>query len=153
MKSLKSLTQSTLLWSRNKAALFLSAVVLTTGLSGPAQAEPMREFIMSCSYGVLAGTLVGAASLAFTDQPGDNLNRVARGASLGLYAGIALGFYVAYMIPNEEPPGHMYEAPGYLPREGSWKARKTLPKITLLPTFSEKGMDGAMVNWRVMSFN
>jgi len=64
-----------------------------------AQCSPEREFIMSCTYGVLAGTLVGAATLAFVDNPGDNLQRVARGASLGLYAGIALGLYTVYYLP------------------------------------------------------
>ncbi len=62
----------------------------------------MKEFIMSCSYGVLAGTLVGAATLAFSDRPGENLNKVARGASIGLYAGILLGLYVVYGIPDED---------------------------------------------------
>lgn len=56
---------------------------------------------MSCTYGVLAGTLVGAASLAFVDKPGDNLQRVARGASLGLYAGIGLGYYTVYYLPKQ----------------------------------------------------
>lgn len=65
-----------------------------------AQAEPMRDFIMSCSYGVLAGTLVGAATLAFSDKPGDNLNKIARGASFGLYAGILLGTYVVYGVSD-----------------------------------------------------
>jgi len=64
-------------------------------------ASPEREFIMSCTYGVLAGTLVGAASLAFTSQPGQNLQNVARGASLGLYAGIALGLYTVYILPKQ----------------------------------------------------
>jgi hypothetical protein len=69
--------------------------------SGPAHASREREFIMSCTYGVLAGGLVGAASLAFEDKPGDNLQRVARGASLGLYAGIALGYYTVYYLPDQ----------------------------------------------------
>lgn len=56
---------------------------------------------MSCTYGVLAGTLVGAASLAFVDKPGDNLQRVARGASLGLYTGIGLGYYTVYYLPKQ----------------------------------------------------
>ncbi len=56
---------------------------------------------MSCSYGVLAGTLVGTASLAFEDQPGDKLYRIARGASLGLYSGILLGLYVVYVVPGQ----------------------------------------------------
>ncbi len=59
---------------------------------------------MSCSYGVLAGTLVGAATLAFADQPGESLNKIARGASIGLYAGILLGFYVVYGVPADEEP-------------------------------------------------
>ncbi|MCB0391442.1 MAG: hypothetical protein KDD58_09125 [Bdellovibrionales bacterium] len=61
----------------------------------------MKEFVRSCTYGVLAGTLVGAATLAFTEQPGENINRVARGASIGLYAGILLGLYVIYIVPNQ----------------------------------------------------
>lgn len=68
------------------------------------QGNPTREFIMSCTYGVLAGTLVGAASLAFTDKPGESLHRVARGASLGLYTGILLGLYVVYVVPGMEEP-------------------------------------------------
>lgn len=64
------------------------------------QGNPTREFVMSCTYGVLAGTLVGTASLAFTSKPSDSLNRVARGASLGLYTGILLGLYVVYVVPG-----------------------------------------------------
>ena len=80
---------------------WLVILVLPLFLSLPAQANSEREFIMSCTYGVLAGTLVGAASLAFVDKPGDNLQRVARGASLGLYAGIALGVYTVYYLPGK----------------------------------------------------
>ncbi len=82
------------------------AILIIFGLASPmvapskAEAEPMRDFIMSCSYGVLAGTLVGAATLAFSDKPGDNLNKIARGASFGLYAGILLGTYVLYGVPD-----------------------------------------------------
>lgn len=77
-------------------------IILGSFVSGPqASADPGKEFIMSCTYGVLAGTLVGAATLAFEDKPGDNLQRIARGASLGLYAGIALGFYTVYVLPGK----------------------------------------------------
>ncbi len=84
-----------------------------------------REFIMSCTYGVLAGTIVGAAMLAFTDKPGDNLNRVARGASLGLYAGIALGLYVVYGVPDEDDELDLYNSPqvGFIPTETLFSAR------------------------------
>ena len=85
--------------------IWLSLLVLPLFISLPAKANPEREFIMSCTYGVLAGTLVGAASLAFVDKPGDNLQRVARGASLGLYAGIALGVYTVYYLPGKLEQG------------------------------------------------
>ena len=65
------------------------------------QGSEMRAFVMSCTYGVLAGTLVGAATLAFTENPGDHLRNVAKGASLGLYAGILLGAYVVYVVPGQ----------------------------------------------------
>lgn len=86
-----------------RLVLKLLATVLALHLASPAAAQvpnqnsqAMREFILSCSYGVMAGTLVGAATLAFSDRPGSNLNRVARGASIGLYAGILLGVFVVY---------------------------------------------------------
>src|SRR5580704_12500933 len=85
------------------ATLITSLLLLS--LSTRAVAENQgREFLMSCTYGVLAGTLVGVASLAFVDKPGENLNRVARDASLGLYAGILLGFYVVYIVPALDTP-------------------------------------------------
>lgn len=79
-------------------------LVLSSFIASPGQAQqqvgPNKEFITSVTYGVLAGTLVGVASLAFTTNPGENLNRIARGASLGLYLGIGLGLYVAYGVPE-----------------------------------------------------
>src|SRR3569623_2971746 len=74
----------------------------TIGLADKQPENTGREFIMSCTYGVMAGTLVGGASLAFTTQPSENLNRVARGASIGLYAGILLGLYVVYIVHGME---------------------------------------------------
>lgn len=114
----------------------------------------MREFIMSCTYGVLAGTLVGAALLAFTDQPGENLSKVARGASIGLYTGILLGIYVVYVVPgqNVEEPPDMLNGPS--PDQGlHWKA-PTLPgpQWALLPTIHENRLDGAMFGAEVIRF-
>lgn len=39
------------------------------------------------------GGLIGAATLAFMDHPGDHLRRVAQGASIGLVCGVAFGVY------------------------------------------------------------
>lgn len=119
-------------------------VVVLFIYSGPTAAvdKSGKEFIMACTYGVLAGTLVGAASLAFTSQPGQNLQLVARGASLGLYAGILLGVYVVYIVPSLETPEDD-NAPLPTMRE---------PKFDIMPTMSPKGMDGMQAQFRLMSF-
>jgi hypothetical protein len=81
-------------------------------LSGPdLYANSGKEFTTSVIYGTLAGTLVGAATLAFTSNPGDNLNNVARGASYGLYAGILLGLYVTYGMSENQPDAEQAPAP------------------------------------------
>ncbi len=91
-----------------KRLFVISLVVIQLNLvslpRASAQVSPPKEFITSVTYGVLAGTLMGIASLAFTRNPGDNLNKIARGASLGLYLGIALGLYVTYGVGDEPPP-------------------------------------------------
>lgn len=98
---------------------------------------------MSCTYGVLAGTLVGAASLAFVDKPGDNLNRVARGASFGLYAGILLGFYVVYIVPGLDAPDE--DEP---PELGRLKNHR----FDVAPVISPKGIDGMQAQWTLTRF-
>lgn len=131
-------------------------IVLLAGTLVPRQAkaaEPMRDFIMSCSYGVLAGTLVGAATLAFSDKPGDNLNKVARGASYGLYAGILLGLYVVYGVPNQEE-AEIRDQLGQNQFKSQFRSRKIaeLPKFFVAPVMGEKGLEGGEVRYNVFQF-
>jgi hypothetical protein len=107
-----------------------------------------REFIMSCTYGVMAGTLVGAASLAFTHKPGDNLNRVARGASLGLYTGILLGVYVVYIVPGLESTEEEAD-----PVAAFGAGKRTPPPVIFTPIFTAQSkLDGYKADWTVLSF-
>lgn len=130
----------------------LGVIILILGLALPARAEPGREFITMATFGVLAGTIVGAASLAFTDKPGDNLNNIARGASIGLYAGILLGVYVVYVVPSGE--GEDEEAP-----EGGEPASEEAPPEeaglrlqSIYPMVSNNQIDGVGINLRLLSF-
>jgi hypothetical protein len=111
-----------------------------------AKADPGREFLMSITYGTLAGALLGTASLAFTDKPGDKLQRIARGASLGLYFGILLGAYVVYGVSDESD-----ELNNILPPEDDYGFKLRNPVI--YPTLSENGrMDGAAVDFTIFKF-
>ena len=63
-----------------------------------------RVMITSVGYGVMGGTLLGIAALAFNASS----RTIVRGASLGLYGGLAFGIYVIF--------GHQYK---YLLEDGS----------------------------------
>jgi hypothetical protein len=141
--------------------IFISVFALIATPVG-AKADPAREFILSCSYGVLAGTLVGAATLAFSDKPGDNLNKVARGASIGLYAGILLGAYVVYGVPSDEDEtvAKEFEA---IPLNEALKVKHAPPVVrakpasgfqsmALIPLIGQHGLEGGAVSARVLAF-
>lgn len=126
-----------------KLLLSLVTVMFITGVvavpAKEAKADPGREFMMSVTYGTLAGGLLGTASLAFTDKPGDKLQRIARGASLGLYFGILLGLYVIYGVSDEND-----ELNNILPPEDDYGFQF---KPIIYPTLSESGkLDGAAFN-------
>lgn len=105
-----------------------------------ASADPAKDFVMSCTYGVLAGTLVGTATLAFSDKPGDNLNRIARGASLGLYAGILLGLYVVNLSSGGE-------------EDSQSSSTQSAPKLQVYPIMSDlHGVEGGAVRYSLFNF-
>ncbi len=116
-------------------------------LSPRAFAGAEKEFIMSCTYGVLAGTLVGAATLAFTKNPGDNLQNVARGASLGLYAGIGLGYYTVYVLPKQLER----EQEKVIEGETS-EHRSTLPRMIVVPIAENNRISGGLAVFNLGEF-
>lgn len=132
----------TLIWS---SSAFGQQTNLNPGVP-PKGGGAMREFVTACTYGVLAGTMVGTATLAFENKPGDSLQNVARGASIGLYAGILLGLYVVYIVPGqiEREKLQMYEDQGLPPPETQ--------RLTIFPLIAKTGIDGIATQYRVLDF-
>lgn len=91
-------------------------------------ADSMNTFLTSCAYGTAGGAVLGLASLAFSEDPGGKVSSVAKGASLGLYFGIAMGFYLINTAPGPTEVLQQKE-PGYL----------------LAPIFNDYNLDGAQV--------
>ena len=71
-------------------------------LNAQAAAGTAKIFLMTSTYGVMAGALAGLASLAFYSHPSEKTRNVAMGASAGLYAGILLGAYIVYWVPDSK---------------------------------------------------
>ncbi|HET6371248.1 MAG TPA: hypothetical protein VFG95_08625 [Nitrospiria bacterium] len=56
-----------------------------------AEGNEVKEVFVDGFYGALAGTLVGAAFLAFTSHPEDHLENLAIGAGVGALVGTVYG--------------------------------------------------------------
>lgn len=74
--------------------LVLSISLVAVG-SPRSQASEIRTILTASAYGAGAGALVGLTALTFSDSPSQNISLVTRGASLGLYVGLAVGIYMA----------------------------------------------------------
>lgn len=77
----------------------VSFAVLTVN-AGSAQAqsteERFQDLFVTAGYCAAFGAALGTASLAFHDNPSDNLRYVAMGASLGFIGGSVLGTYIIF---------------------------------------------------------
>lgn len=71
--------------------LLMMLVSLVPGIAEARRDNAMEEVLIDGFYGGLAGALVGAAFMAFKDDPGDHLNDVAIGAGIGVIAGTLYG--------------------------------------------------------------
>jgi hypothetical protein len=139
-------------------AKLLTAILIFVALFRPTSAHGSdgKLFFTTVVYGTVAGTLVGIATLAFSSSPGDNVMNIARGASLGLYVGIALGAYLYYQDGNDSPNGTI-NPDGLPPQEGQPQSllykSKQLPLygFSLFPTV-QNGNVGVGANLLTLKF-
>lgn len=95
-----------------------------------ASAQGLREFLRTCAWGVVIGTSLGVVSMAAEDKPGESWGNVAKGASLGLYGGIAYGLYSSSAAPRAQQ----------------------YPEFSLGPSFHEGRVEGLRVSGVLLSF-
>lgn len=145
--------------ARKFVLVLLTVSVLLPG--APARANATREFVLSCTYGVIAGTMMGAATLAFSNKPSEHLYRVARGASLGLYAGILLGAYVTLIVPDGDELDDEAKAEAGLGwnrdyRLNSHSLSARMPELQarfeMRPMIEDRGISGASLHYSFHSF-
>ena len=93
--------------------LSLVLSVFTFGTRATADSElegKFQDMFVTAGYSAAAGAAIGAALLAFQDEPTRHLKFISVGASLGFLGGTALGSWVALapiLVDNAQPaPSH-----------------------------------------------
>lgn len=76
-----------------KICLIAMLTAMTLFSNSAVASSDLKSFLKYSAYGAMGGAVAGVASLALTDKPSDHTGNIARGASLGLYAGIGYGIY------------------------------------------------------------
>jgi hypothetical protein len=77
-----------------KGLIIISLCLAFFMLPGQSHAAPTLEVVLMDSlWGAGIGSLVGGATLAFTDKPGHHLERIYQGAAVGVICGVAFGLY------------------------------------------------------------
>ncbi len=56
-------------------------------------AQTLEVVLVDSLWGAAIGGLIGGATLAFMDHPGDHLDRIYQGAAVGVICGVAFGLY------------------------------------------------------------
>ena len=102
--------------------LFAMALIFSS-TAASAQSRDLASFLKTCGWGTALGAGAGAVSLVFESEPGKHTNNIARGASLGLYAGIAVGL-LAFNEPDNSRADELWSV---------W------------PAFSDGQLQGALV--------
>ena len=84
--------------------LCLSAAVTVRAETGY---ERLRDLLMISAYSTAIGAAFGTALLAFTENPGNNLHYVSRGAAIGFLSGAVVGSFLVFSpLFIEEPWSH-----------------------------------------------
>jgi hypothetical protein len=104
-----------------KGLIILSLCLAFFILPGQSQAAQTLEVVLQDSFwGAGIGALVGGATLAFMDKPGDHWARVYQGAAVGVLCGVAFGLYEirpmysSYTTPSGQKE-HVYGLTLYIP--------------------------------------
>ncbi len=111
--------------------------------------DNMTIFLKSCAYGTVAGAVIGLATLATSENPDGKMSNVARGASLGLYAGIGFGLYTIYSKPSS---GSLDIAEMSDRSSEIAEMSAVINPVWFSPIQKDQRIDGLQLNWAKISF-
>ncbi|RQW88897.1 MAG: hypothetical protein EHM79_04740 [Geobacter sp.] len=104
------------------SAIFSAAILFLIQVPCHAAETAFKEIAKDSIYGGLAGTMVGAAVMAFSRKPGDHLEYMAYGAAAGVLGGAAYGYFTSRALIEVDKGKVKFAIPTVIPDlEGSSK--------------------------------
>lgn len=110
-------------------AIIAVVVVMSSAFPASAEDNAMKEIFQDALYGGLAGTLIGAATIAFTQKPADHLRNLGIGGAVGVIAGTAYGVIKTSKALAQVENGQVkFAVPTIIPelREQNYKGDRTV---------------------------
>lgn len=81
------------LLKRTTIAVIASFLLASWTVPANAADNPLKIVLEDAVYGGVIGTLLGAATIAFTDHKSDHIDNIGYGAAIGIMAGAGFGLY------------------------------------------------------------
>jgi hypothetical protein len=106
------------------STIFSTATLLLIQVPCHAAETAFKEIVQDSIYGGIAGTVVGAAVLAFSHKPSDHLEYMAYGAAAGVLGGAAYGYFSSRALVEVDNGEVKFAIPTVMPdvKESSRKS-------------------------------
>jgi len=115
------------------SAIFSSTILFLILVPCHAAETAFNEIVQDSIYGGLAGTVVGAAVMAFSHKPGDHLEYMAYGAAAGALGGAAYGYFTSRALVEVDNGKVKFAIPTVMPDlEGSSKKSSVMITTKLI---------------------
>jgi len=115
------------------SAIFSSTILFLIQVPCHAAETAFKEIVQDSIYGGLAGTVVGAAVMAFSHKPGDHLEYMAYGAAAGALGGAAYGYFTSRALVEVDNGKVKFAIPTVMPDlEGSSKKSSVMITTKLI---------------------
>ncbi|MFK7825674.1 MAG: hypothetical protein AB8G05_16095 [Oligoflexales bacterium] len=120
---------------------------LTNAQTKFATEQHFHELFVTAGYSTAFGAALGAAALGLTDNPGEKLQYIATGASLGFIMGSVVGTYVI-LAPTVSYGSSYSHNDNFGPLPNHDQAIELAPQINL----SKSSLDGFRLSWKLSEF-
>lgn len=97
------------------STIFSMATLLFIQVPCHAAEAAFKEIVQDSIYGGIAGTVVGAAVMAFTRKPGDHWEYMAYGAAAGVLGGAAYGYFTSRALVEVDKGELKFAIPTVMP--------------------------------------